>query len=124
MKKEYFIGALVGSLVTLVILVIVGFLALRSLLGPYGVDMQDVLPAKQKNTPAQSEQATESAATAEEQNVTVNGRKLGAIEMIALKAALNGEEPPAGDYWYDAETGEFGVVGGAALGTAPKGLNL
>jgi len=123
MKKEYLIGALVGSLVTLIILAIVGFLALRSLLGSYGIDVQDVLPAKQ-NAPAQSEQTTESAATAQEQTVTVNGRELNAIEMIALKAALNGEEPPAGDYWYDAETGEFGLVGGVMLGTAPKGLNF
>lgn len=123
MKKEYLIGGLVGSLITLIVIAIVGFLALRSVLGNYGIQVQDVMPAK-KSAPAQSEQANETPSATQKQTVTVNGRELSGIEMIALKAALNGEEPPPGDYWYDAETGEFGLVGEAALGTGPKGLNL
>lgn len=47
--------------------------------------------------------------------VQVNGRQLTAQQLAAIQARY-GLVPTAGQYWYDALTGFYGLLGGPALG--------
>lgn len=54
--------------------------------------------------------ASSSAAASSDGEVTINGRTLSADEVAGL-AATYGVEPLPGNYWYDAMSGLYGVVG-------------
>lgn len=54
--------------------------------------------------------------------VRVNGRVLGADDLARLGAAPG--SVPAGEYWYDARSGLWGVVGDGARGQVAAGLSL
>ncbi len=54
--------------------------------------------------------------------VRVNGRALSGAELAALGA--DPSRVPAGDYWYDARSGLWGLVGDGARGQITPGLAL
>lgn len=54
--------------------------------------------------------------------VVINGKTLDDAEMKEL-AAMLGTRPVPGNYWYDARSGLYGLVGHGAGGVAKAGLN-
>lgn len=54
--------------------------------------------------------------------VVINGKTLNDAEMKEL-AAMLGTRPVPGNYWYDARSGLYGLVGHGAGGVAKAGLN-
>lgn len=59
-----------------------------------------------------------SAAVAQQRAVSVNGVWLGP-EQLAVADMYAGYRLPDGNYWYDAASGYWGVVGGPVLGQVP-----
>lgn len=127
MKKEYLLGGLIGVAIVIVLEVIVGLLLLRTVMKAANVTVQDIgnMTNDVMGTDVKNSNTTDQPSTkSKPDTITVNGKALSTFQMIALKAAAGDTEIPPGDYWYNAETGEFGLEGQAAIGTGPKGLEL
>ncbi|MBX7078079.1 MAG: hypothetical protein K1X88_02760 [Nannocystaceae bacterium] len=62
------------------------------------------------------------ASTPAPAGVRVNGRALAPAELVAMGA--DPSAVPAGDYWYDARSGLWGLVGDGARGQIVPGLAL
>ncbi len=125
MKKEYLIGAIVGVVFVTVMEIIGVVLFLKFVIPAANTTLEDVQDTVVETATSQPAKSSGTASKEVAPDViTVNGKPLSTFQMIALKAAAGDTEIPPGDYWYDSDTGEFGMVGEAALGTGPTGLEL
>lgn len=68
-----------------------------------------------------------SSPAASQENVRVNGELVAQTEFVTELAQYGIVLPgpvPDGDYWYDAASGLWGVIGGPTMGQMPPRLNL
>ena len=130
MKNQFVLGIIVGAAGT----ALLGLAAIgaRSLLGsnspnpahtPNEAQMKTPPPVPINTaTPAADASPTASAPPAQTQ-VIFNGRALTTRELQELEALYRTKARP-GNYWYDATSGLFGVVGSAAAGFMYPGHSL
>ncbi len=122
MKNKLIVRVVIG-LVLIVVLGLAG-VGLMALVrgGPRGQPVSQT-PSIAPSAAMDAPQAVTAAAPADQRQVVINGRALTAQQLQEFQT-LYRVQPLPGNYWYDAQSGLYGVVGSGAAGFMYPGHEL